>query len=367
MGTVNVTCYKGVNEGDWLTLALDPDMKLSDVRTLLTRERFLPPGSDAEDYRFVGTGSTTPQELEKTKGLILENLEPYLPVRSILGHGLQMILTDIKANPKSDLVGMATEWFFDRHLGVQISLNDADPAAKEINQRIRAFKPMQLTHVKPTSDAVAGLYDNVCVCVENSTVQFNIHSWGAAGFNYDIRPQSGDPIAAGLYVTFGDDRNRYSATSLRRYETSAQTIQIVGAEAAQIPTWETLRFQKVTVKSRRITSYKKNGKTYSSNAMPPVNASSRSVYRDSIAEYARARDIVGAGDIGILPGDAIKPGGPTTGPASQQQFGGVSDVETDDWTQALGSVVIFFFVFRSWEDANRVINGYNAPDPNLWR
>ena len=69
----------------------------------------------------------------------------------------------------------------------------------------------------------------------------------------------------------------------------------------------------------------------------------------------------------MVPGDSIKPGGPVPGPSSQQTFGTISDLKTDDWTEALGEVVVFFFVFKSLDDAKRVIDGYNAPDPNLWK
>jgi hypothetical protein len=32
----------------------------------------------------------------------------------------------------------------------------------------------------------------------------------------------------------------------------------------------------------------------------------------------------------------------------------------------MGEVVVYFFVFKSLEDAKIVFDGYNAPDPSLW-
>jgi hypothetical protein len=377
MSMIDITCYKGTKEGDWQSFPLDPNMTLAEARTFLTRERFLPPEDESTHYRFVSPGKTTPKDLEEDRGLVLTGLEEYLPIRSILGFGRQFILTNIRAYPKSDLVGIGSDWFFNRYLGVRISLNDEDPTAKEINDRIRAFKPMMLTHVRPTSENVVGLFDNVCVCVENSAVRFDVSSWGAAGYQFHIAPQSGEPIGEGLYITMGDSPGRYAATSLRRYESKPQTILITGADSAGISSSEVIRFQKVIVKSRRITSYKQGGRTYASSLMPPVLTAARSGISARSAvlagaanpagDFERMRSLATAGPLGIVPGDSIKPGGPVVGPGSGQGFGGgISDVQTDDWTQALGEVVIFFFVFRSWEAANRVINGYNAPDPNLW-
>jgi hypothetical protein len=160
---------------------------------------------------------------------------------------------------------------------------------------------------------------------------------------------------------------------MQRYANKLQTIQIVSARSQQITGGDILRFQKVTVKTWRLTGYSQNGKRYESNQTPPVRSGPagmggfRAEIADAAADMANQRSMVKAQNITTVPGGSVTPGGPVAGPPSQQQWGSpISDIAADDPSQALGEVIIYFFVFESWEKANKVIHGYNAPDPNLW-
>lgn len=373
MTALNVTCYKGSNNSDIKVYQFDPLMKLSEVRQRLTSDGFLPQDSGNNvAYRFIAAQS---QSSNMEDALINRSVENLVPLAGVLGAANQLLTTNYLAGTKPDLIGIGTDWFFNRYLGVRISLNNNDTDGQKTNSSIKAFKPLMLTNVKPTSRNAVGIWDNVCVCVENSVVQFDLSSWGAVGYQFYIAPESGEAICDGeLNVCLGDSPNRYQQTTLRRYASRQQTIQIVGADSAQVTKSETLRFQKVTIKSRRITSYGQNGRTYSSNNMPPILRGPAGLqgFHADIAEAGQSfnnmRSLATASSITTVPGDSIKPGGPVEGPPSQQNFGSsIHDVREDDWSQALGEVVVYFFVFNSWEAANRVINGYNTPDPNLWR
>lgn len=367
-----VTCYRGSQAADVKLYDFDPLTKLSDVRQRLTSDGFLPEDrGDDVAYRFIAAQS---QSSSMQDALIVRSVENLVPLAGVLGQANQLLTTNYLARTKPDLIGIGTDWFFNRYVGVRISLNNSDAEGQATNSRINAFQPLMLTNVKPTSQNVVGIWDNVCVCVENSVVQFDLSSWGAAGFQYYIAPERGEAICNGdLNCCFWDSPNRYGQSSLRRYYGKQQTVQIVGADSAQITAGEVIRFQKVTIKTRRITSYSQNGKTYSSNNAPPTLSGPAGLegFHADIAEagvgFGNMKSLATASSIVTVPGDSIKPGGPVEGPPSQQNFGApIYSIQADDWTQALGEVVVYFFVFKSWEAANRVINGYNAPNPNLW-
>jgi len=370
MSELNVKCYKGVNTGDDRLYAFDPMLKLSDVRTRLTSDGFLPPdNNDDTAFRFIAAQS---QSSEMQDALINKSVENLVPLQGVLGRQNQLLTTNYLARRKPDLIGIGTDWFFNRHVGVQISLNDQDAEGTATNQRIKAFKPMMLTNVKPTSKNVVGIWDNVCVCVENSVVTFKINGWGAAGYQYSIAPEQGEAICSpgDLNVCLGDRPNNYQGVWMQRYSKKAQTIQIVSARSQQITGGDILRFQKVTVKTWRITGYSQDGKRYASNQTPPARTGTAGLgfhaeIADAAADMTNQKQIVHA--ITTVPGGSVTPGGPVAGPRSDQQWAKpIYDIEADDPSQALGEVVIYFFVFESWEKANKVINGYNAPDPSLW-
>ncbi|HEY0144397.1 MAG TPA: hypothetical protein VGF48_26170 [Thermoanaerobaculia bacterium] len=370
---INVTCYKGsASDSDRKVYQLDPMLKLSNVRDTLTNSGFLTADNgDDTAWRFVAAQSDSTAAED---ALVNKSVENLVPLQGVLGGANQLICTNYLATRKPDLIGLGTDWFFNRYLGVKISLNNSDTDAKTTNASIKAFAPVMLTNVKPTSKNVVGIYDNVCVCVENSVVTFSLSSWGASGYQFYIGQDQGDPICDGsLNVCNFDTPNRYASTDMRRWAEKPQTIQIVGADSVGVTGGETLRFQKVTFRTRRITSYDQNGKTYASSAMPPARTGPaglggfRAQIADAASDFNNQRGLATAGQLETIPGDSIKPGGPVEGPPSQQNWGApISNLQTDDWNQALGEVVVYFFVFNSWEQANRVINGYNAPDPNLW-
>ncbi|MEI8630957.1 hypothetical protein P4S72_00250 [Vibrio sp. PP-XX7] len=63
----------------------------------------------------------------------------------------------------------------------------------------------------------------------------------------------------------------------------------------------------------------------------------------------------------IIPGDAITPGAPHPGDNSAQTFGNLYHVKEDDrHSQALGEIIIYFFVFKTHEDAKKVIGQINT-------
>ena len=363
MSTIGIHCYKGTGSDDMGVFQLDPNAKLSAVRNTLT-PGFIPVDGSSGAYRFINSQSS---DTNYADAVISVGTESLIPLNAVLGGNNQLIVTNTSAK-RPDLVGIGTDWLFNRYVGVQVALNESDPDAVTQNNSIKAFAPLMLSNVIPTNPNVPGTWDNVCVCVENSVVQFSVSSWGAAGFQYYIAPDEGEAICDGqLNIVFDGNPNHYGSATLRRYVTNPVTIQIVGTDSQGITGADVLRYQKITVKTRRITSYNRGSQTYSSNAQPPVLVgTAEAEVADAGGGGSNQKAIANGQHVDTVAGDSIKPGTAVEGPASQQTFGSISNIVTDDWTEALGEINIFFFVFKSWEAANAVINGYNAPDPTLW-
>lgn len=369
-----ITAHKGVAVGDMKVYDMQLDVSLDKIRSQLVSDGFLPAqDSPTVKYRFILAQSTSSNFEDAVCPV---GLEYKFALSDAVRSGSQLIFTNISKFKDVDFVGIGTSQFFSRYLGVSISLNTNDSDAIASNNSKQAFPPLMLSNVYPTNPNVTGVYDNVCVVVDGSIVSFNIASWGSAGFNYYIGPDSGDPIVDGnLYVPFHDNMNQFGYTSIYRYSAKQQTIQIVGADDVGIVGKDAiLRFQKVTIRSRRLTYYEQDGRTFQSDQTPPPLAPPRAMTplaarpRAAVGEsLSIERQLATSGQVGTVPGEGIKPGGPVEGPGSQQQWAGtIYNARTDDWSQALGEIVIYFFVFKTWDDANQIINGYNAPDPTLW-
>lgn len=372
-GTI-VKCYKGTGENDIVEISLKAGTRLSDVRAALrAKNNFMPDDNENADigYRFLvrklGTERMTLDDV-----LIPISTERFMPYEELLGPEGQIIITNNFARKKPDLVGFNTPMWFNRHVGVSCRLNNSDPDARAENQRLKAFQPLMLTDVIPTSKNVVGAYDHVCVCCAGSQVEFTISSWGAAGFSFQIGSDSGTPIVNELLLNFRNGTNKYEQTFIRRYQDDKKAIAIQPtSKITDIRPGMDILYQKVKFKTRRITSVTlANGMKIESNALPPVEKIEAP--QNAIAagfDLKNARFLANAdNNTYVVPGKAIEPGAPVPGKPSQQEWGApVKDYKADPWEQALGEVIIYFFVFKTWEDAEKVIKGYNSLDPSLWK
>ncbi len=131
-----------------------------------------------------------------------------------------------------------------------------------------------------------------------------------------------------------------------------------------------IHYQKVTVKTWRVTGYQKNGQTYQNGSQPPeIQAPTAHNFRAFAADAAPTGgfDPGAPGGNTFVPGGSIQTGAPGRGPTTNDAFGSITNLTEDDRnTTVLGSVVFYFFVFKDHEAANRVINVLNAPDPNAF-
>lgn len=351
MPTQSSTVYKGTTNQNF---NIDPTAKVSDVRQQFVNAGFVAADTVTEASRFYIYNSTS---TNFSDAILAKDVETLVPISGMYGQANQLYLTNINATNHPDLMGIGATWFFDRYMSCSVSLNNSDPTAQAANAG--KFQPLMMTNVKPTSVNVAGIYDNVVVCEKGSAIAFSISSWGAAGFGYSIAPNAGQSIVDGLYIIYGNNYNHTGGSYTYRYQSVAQQIVIDSTSSLQIPSGQTVQYQRVVVKTWRLTSYSQGGTTYSSNAQPPGLSTSAGA-GDGITGRQLTTAVV-------IPGNTIDPGAPHPGDNSNQTFGTISDLQQDDPTaNPLGEVVIYFFVFDSHADAIQVIDQINAPDPNVW-
>ncbi|MBT2511710.1 hypothetical protein J7I98_39235 [Streptomyces sp. ISL-98] len=360
MAMIGVTCHKGTGSQDEKKIQVDPKMKLDRVRKELETSGFIAPDGAGHKFRFVElTAASLPDLNQPGGGTVSPSNEEYLPLHKYLRNG-NFFVTNIDA-PRPDLLGIRSGFFEDRHLFVRVRLNNGD-GAKE-NADINAFDPIMLTNVKPTNpDTPAGYFENVCVVVENSVVAFDLCSFAAAGYNYTIEPGIATRAKGGLAVCRqpGDGR-QYLTTTSDRYGDVARTIRIVGADRANVHPSRYVRFQKVTFTTRRLTKVYGDGQKVELDTQPPnLNRADPRMW-----SLAPEPDSVAREQLQVIPGSSVKVGGPTQGSFSKTKMVGAG-WEGDDWTRALGQVTVYFFVFRSWDDAHKVVSSYNAPESTTW-
>ena len=338
---------------------VSPDATLSELRNTLSKQT-----NEVENYNFVYYNDFTDQKTILND----RSVENKQHVKKIVFDDSTIIMTIVKGS-KTDLFGNKADWLHDRHTGVKISLNFSDEEGKKRNQG--KFEPIMLTDVQPSNESSDAFYQRVVICEKGSLVEFNISSWGAAGFGYSIVSDK-DTICEELYNSYGNDQNRKGYSTLRRYKESKNTIEIDSTKTLDIPTKDVVHYQKVTVKTWRMTSYKENGTTYSSNMEAPKlesqnlkSAPFRSIQTFSFAATSGGFDPGSPSGTVYVPGKDIETAAPARGPESQQSFGTISNVKEDDKnSKVLGAVVFYFFVFKDKASAQKVINILNAPNPD---
>ena len=354
-----MTQYNVYLSGQKRTIEADQNDTLSSLRQKL--------GTDASDYEFVYYNNFT----DKKTILNDRQVESNQTISKITFPPHNTVIMTVVKGSKTDLFGTKADWLHDRHTGVQITLNQEDQVAREHNEG--KFKPIMLTDIQPSNSLSNAFYQRAVICEKGSIIKFKISSWGAAGFGYSITSDK-DTICDALYITYGDKPNRQSNFGMRRYQDSNNTIQIESTKTLNIPTQDIIHYQKVTVKTWRLISYKQNGQTFTSNTQAPVIQAPTTrgamllahstIHRSSILQTRTGGFDPGApeGDT-YVPGKDIETAAPSRGPKSEQKFGSISDLKQDDSNNTvLGAVVFYFFVFKDQEAANRVINVLNVPN-----
>lgn len=375
---MEIKCYKGAKDSDVTTIHAEETTKLCEVRELLTNKGFIESDNREKGiaYRFVMKRTIKDPKIDKMfmdDVVTPPQMEGKATVDIIWGFEKQIVLTNIDA-PTPDLVGFACDSWNNGYASASCSLNQTDPEAIKQNDKVAAFKPMMLTDVLSTNKGVTASYNNVCICKKGSVVQFGISSWGAAGFHFKIEIGAGEPIVTGLYHTFDNSPGRYGRTVTRRWQKGCKTIEIQAVdELRNLIPGKRIAYQKITISTRNLISYKRGDKSYSSEATPPIpmlsGARQMFLAGNFASEYDIRRSLATApmNENIMVDGDSITPGTATTGGDSTETHGKIHACVTAPWEEALGVIVIHFFVFKTEEEALNTIQRLNSPDPDLWK
>lgn len=348
--------YNVYLSGEENTIEADPSDSLSSLRKKI--------GSKADNFEFLYFNTMT----EAKTILSPTSLEEKRTIKDVVFEN-NTVLMAVVSGEKTDLFGTKADWLNDRHVGVKISLNNVDTNGKKENSSNGGkFEPIMLTDVQPSNPNSSVFFKNAVICEKGSVIEFRISSWGAAGYGYKIQSDK-DTIVKGLYNSFGDSQNKKSYSTLRRYQDSINTIQIESTESLKISTSEIINYQKVTIKTWRMTSYKKDGKKYSSDMKAPdiyAPVKQTQSFR-TMSLFATAKGGFDPGSPGgevYVPGKDIETAAPSRGGNSEQTFGSISNINEDDPDHStLGSVVLYFFVFKDRAAAEKVINVLNTYNP----
>lgn len=326
---------------------LDPLTPLSAVRNTLEDKLH-------SNYRFLNYQNINGHYADIIVGITNET---FLPVGSIAGIKNQVYLTDTATAPKTDFIGFRTSWFLNNLLGARIQLNSSS-AAQQIN--CGKMAPLMLTNVKLANPKISGAdsIENVIFCEEDSAVQFEINSWGAAGFGFDIYSQSGDPITdMPLYVPFSADDHRNRAIGILPWHAAkadpaldGNAIRIGTESSRRLPDGTIFSQKKIIIRSWNVRSYTKPDGTRFDCNLPAPKADPK-----ALAGTSNLRTMLPS----ILSSNAD---------ISSSRFAGIiDDIQEDTGADGiLGEVVFYVFAFKSKADAADVFKGVNAPDQALW-
>ncbi|MEP3890673.1 MAG: hypothetical protein ABJN69_09400 [Hellea sp.] len=364
------------------SVTANPTDQLSSLRGKL--------GKVSDNYGFVYF-----DEFTKKKTILQDRSLENKPISSIVFNKNVIIMSVVKGG-KTDLFGSKVDWFKDRQFGIRVIKNTADPAAVASNKG--KFDPIMLTDVEPSNQTANVFYQRVVICQKGTVIQFNMSSWGAAGFGYSIKSDK-DTICDSLYICFGDKQNRIGNGSLRRYEKSQNTIVVDSTQSQDIGVSDIIHYQKITAKSWRLRGYKQNGKIYATDqqaleaiapsavfdsatgALTIITSITKTISgffegifggRSTVATKSVLKvgaigfDHPGPGGGEFIPGGGIESGTAMRGGTGGGTFGSISDIVEDDKnTTVQGSVLFYFLVFESADAANQVINALNTPQSRL--
>lgn len=349
---MQVRCYKSeIHEGH-CDIEIDGTTVLSKVRELLKAKHFLENTSLKNDfYRFVNKGELE-GEFAYSDVIIGLGVERFIQCSQIMNQDNNiLVLTDTARDKNTDFIGFKTDWWSEGYVKVKCYLNKSNENAKKSNANI-PFEPVMLNNVISTNPNLTLPFSNVCICCEGSVVGFNVNSWGAAGFVLQIGSDVGEKIIDWGMRGTGNNPGTYQTVSVSGWQDGTRNIEIAALDNLQdLMPGVSIRYQKVTFKTSRITNYKNSeGTVYHSDLLPPEVALKRA------NPLCAARTL----ESFYTPNDSKKPGAPVAGkPSGTKYTGRVSDVKWDGWEKLLGKIDVYFFVFNSLKDAETVIKILN--------
>lgn len=363
-----VKCSKGTGAGDVMVLdfadkelsVTDPDqdafLSVEDVRNRLTAEKFI--GSDQDGYiwRFV-LPKVKPDEkgeVRYTDRILGTQTEEVYPAKKlIINTENEIILTNVDAVGRPDLIGFATDYFNNGKVRVTCRLRDYMQGDGEKNAG--KFQPVMLTDVISTREEDDVNYKFVCVCCEDSVVEFPVESLGSVGIV--IKAELDNEIIYNSAVHWATgDHDLYGRGSVNCMKRDGKTFDIVvknlTKDTSVVP-GTAIRYQKITIYTQDLLSW------YDGDAGREITVEeSRANAQNLVRRMALTAAPAAAKEQITIPIDSYDPG--TIDQGAQVKFG------CGNWSRRkvaegiLGSVSVYMFVFKTEAEAKKVIGRYNS-------
>lgn len=333
------------------------EMKVSKLREILVEKNFISVDDDNKKWRFILSklSSASPTYDDRILG---KDTEKYVPLSDlVVGTKNEIIITNTQLKTKPDLIGFGTNWFTGGKLRVKCSLSK-NKKLESINAN--KFEPIMLSNVVSTNQSLKLLYSNVCICCEDSAIEFGLRSWGSVGFEYNASLASGEVIRNSAVHWKPEDYDLYGETGFDAWQKGDHSIIMKAIDKVSgIDPLTKMNYMKATFKTRDMLAWRDNDakKTYSINDKAKLKNNlsmnlSFSVACNSVSTNEQSQRAIG--------GDDVTPGTPTRGEIINVTYGNWSIAETKSWEEPEGTVDIYFFTFKSLEIAKKYIDRYNT-------
>lgn len=363
-----VLCSKGSASDESITVT-ETDLtgldgkKLSDLRTALEKKMvnnrtFIEPDSSTSQDRFVMpyAEQNAVNYSDRIVGITSEKLINLSDM--FINDKNQIVLTNTKKANKPDLIGFAADCWSGGRLRVRCRLNNGNETKAKNKGK---FEPVMLTNVVPTNENIQLHYDNVCICCEDSVVEFPIDCYGTVGFGFKAQLASGDIVREScMHWNIGDKR-LYGGACINFWDTKDGTREIVMkaiSHVSGIDPATKMNYQKITFTARDMLSWVNgnDGKKVIDVNTPSKNISLRNAGLQVGASTTPQVTVDGKSitPATLLPGDKLN-----------ITYGNWWPKDFDSWENALGTVNVYLFVFTSLEEAKKLIDQYNILAPSL--
>ncbi len=378
-----IKCSKGTKPEDVISLKFEGKdlavtdsestafLSLADVRKRLIEENFI--GKDREEYvwRFVASKVKGDEKgnVRYSDRIIATLTEELYPAKKlIINNENELIITNVEAVGRPDLIGFATDYFNNGKLKVTCRLRDYMEGDSQKNAG--KFQPLMITDLISVREEDDINYKFVCVCCEDSIVEFPVESFGSIGFaikaelNNEIIYDSGVRFADGEYDQYG----KGTVNCIRR---DGKTFDIVvknlTKDTSMVP-GQAIRYQKITIYTQDLLSWH-DLDTNKEITADEVRAKDRNNAR-MLRVGRPAANLMGTGKRAMqtddnshktqitLPGGSYDPGKIEEGQEVTFQYGRWCLGKVSE--SRLGSVNIYMFVFKTREEAEKVIGRYNS-------
>lgn len=308
-------------------IRFDVSHTLCELRTFLVKKGHIENDDETHGWRFVSPLVDNMSGDLSDAIVGLDGSEKHLRVNDFLYKTNKVRMTNVHSKKNPDLIGVGTTRLTDGHLTVEVTLNYSVTPDK--------FQPVMMQNVRTSNPNIRSNFGNVVLCEKETAIGFFISVKNHGGYGFSIKPREGDPIAEKLYAS-------HPSCGLSMYATTRKAIQIVSFKDLGIPTQQQVGYRRITVKAWKFISY--------------ADGSGNRITVDEKRSYAPSTHK----GIDVVPGDSIEGGSAKEGRQTDGTIGTVYDVE-DDPDDVLGTVEIDFFVFKTREDAQRMIESRIEP------